>query len=175
MFRRMGELLVEYGEITAAQLDQILAEQRRHYRPFGTIAADFCHVHETAIWRAWAHQYAQCCPRVRLTNETIDESVLHYIHPQQAWEYRMLPLREHDGDLIVVTSQRRLPLALHYIDRFMNHSVVVWLAESPSELERYLKQSYPYCHRMNYLHETHATTTVAGPGLVADNSEAERF
>ncbi|NOG55697.1 MAG: hypothetical protein HND57_15460 [Planctomycetes bacterium] len=174
MFRRMGELLVEYGEITLAQLDQILAEQRQRYRPFGTIAADLCHVHETAIWRAWAHQYAQCCPRVRLSNEVVDESVLHYIHPQQAWEYRMLPLREHDGDLIVVTSQRRLPLSLHYIDRFMNHSVVVWLADSPSELEKHLKQHYPDCNKMNYLHEAEHTATAAGASTTG-NPEAELF
>ena len=49
MFKRIGELLVSYGELTTADLSMIHAEQKRYYRPFGTIAAEMFGVDAATI------------------------------------------------------------------------------------------------------------------------------
>ena len=149
MFRRMGELLVEYGELSAADLEAILVEQKTKYRPFGQIAAQRCGVPTGAVWRAWAEQYARYCPRVHVTKEKRDPAVAGSLMPMQAWVFRLLPLRRHDGDLVLVTSPSRLPMALQFADESLpRESVVIWLChESTQALEDCIKAAYPGCER----------------------------
>lgn len=145
MFRRMGEILVGYGEISPEQLDTILKEQKKRYRPFGKIAAELYKIHETAIWRAWAEQYSHYCPRVNLKYEQFDPEVYKSLTPEDAWKHRLLPLREHDGDLILLTSEHWLPYALHFVDNNIHLPVIVWLVDDPRLLETILCETYPDC------------------------------
>lgn len=142
MFTRIGELLVRYGELSSEELSMILAEQRRSYRPFGRIASEMFDVHETAIWRAWSEQYAQYCPTIDLETEYRDPAVSDELNAEDAWEHRLLPLRKHDGELIMVTTIQKLALALHFIDKAFEHTVTVWLAEQ-NQLEATLEEVYP--------------------------------
>lgn len=128
MLQRMGELLVEHGELEQDQLDVILSEQQRDYRPFGKIARDRFNVHETAIWRAWAAQYANFCPRVDLEKEWSDPRVAELLSPEEAWKFRILPLREQDGDLVLVTTEGALATALRFADERLGEAALVWLA-----------------------------------------------
>ena len=100
MFKRMGELLVECGELTPAQLAGILAEQKSSYRPFGSIASRHFHVPSSAIWAAWAMQYAGFCPRVDLAAEPRDAKALSNLSAANTWILRLLPIRWHVGDLV---------------------------------------------------------------------------
>lgn len=143
MFRRIGELLVHYGELSVEELNMILAEQRREYRPFGRIAAEMFQIHETAIWRAWAEQYSEYAPRVNLNEQFRDSAVLDELSSDEAWKYHLLPLRAHDGDLIMVTSKKHLPVALHFLDHHHDKAVIVWLTEDEDQLEAALAESYP--------------------------------
>ncbi len=142
MFTKMGELLVRYGELSQEELEVILFEQRRKYRPFGRIAADMFGIHETAIWRAWSEQYAKYCPRVELDHQHQDLSVCSILSPDAAWQHRVLPLRFQDGDLILVTSEERLPVALNYVDTHIKHSNIMWLTGNV-HLETALMETYP--------------------------------
>jgi len=146
MFQRMGELLIQCGELTREQLDDVLAEQEHRYRPFGTIASELYGIHETAIWRAWSYQYARHCPRVHLADQHPDPAVRDVITPEQAWEYRLLPLRDQDGDLILLTTERRLAAVLHFADHHLDCPVMVWLVNDFHLLEDTLKQIYPGCN-----------------------------
>lgn len=144
MFRRMGELLVAAGELTAAELQEIIDEQARVYRPFGRIAASRFQVREEAIWSAWAVQYACYCPRVSVDSEHRDITVLDWISPSEAMERLLLPLRFHDGDLVVVTTTDALRAALQYVDRRNDprHSIVLWLADDPLQLVEVIGSAY---------------------------------
>lgn len=128
MFRRMGELLVAYGELDEATLREILDEQRRHYRPFGRIAAEKFTIDEWAIWRAWAQQYAACCPSIDLSGQLFDPAVASLVTPDEIWTFRVLPLRYHDGDAVLVTARPFLARALAFIDIRLNDPAVLWLA-----------------------------------------------
>lgn len=143
MFRRMGELLVDYGELSPDELEAILRQQERHYQPFGHIAAALFDIDEQAIWRAWADQYARCCPRVHIEREPRDDDVLGSVPADEAWSCHLLPLREHDGDLIMVTDEAHLAHALHHVDRSIERSVVLWLAHDPQRLVDAIQTVYP--------------------------------
>jgi len=121
----------------------IVAEQRREYRPFGQIASDMFGVKEAMIWRVWAEQYAAFCPRIDLDGEKPDPDVFDELSAEEAQAFRVLPLRQQDGDLILVTCEDDLPAALYFLDRRMEKSVVVWLAENSEQLESGLRRTYP--------------------------------
>lgn len=142
MFQRMGELLVNYGELSPGQLQSILAEQSRDYRPFGRIAADLCDVEEAVIWRAWADQYARWCPRISLDREFRDPELISQIAAEDARRLRLLPLREQDGDLILITSEPHLADALKFVDMNLDRPAVLWLAEVDA-LDRAVARQYP--------------------------------
>lgn len=129
MLQRMGELLVEHGELEQDQLDSILSEQQRDYRPFGKIARERFDVHETAIWRAWAAQYANFCARVDLDREWSDVRVADLLSPEECWTFRLLPLRMQDGDIVLVTTEGALATALRFADERLGEAAIVWLAE----------------------------------------------
>ncbi|MFG0330050.1 MAG: hypothetical protein ACF8PN_09150 [Phycisphaerales bacterium] len=130
MFTRMGELLVEYGELTNDELSAILAEQKTSYRAFGHIAAERFDVSEEAIWRAWAEQYAQFCPWVDLGRERIDPLALERLSAEDARSRLLLPLRWQDGDLVLVTARDRLAESLQFVDRELDEDALLWLAEA---------------------------------------------
>ncbi len=143
MFKRIGELLVHYGELSNEELAMILTEQRRVYRPFGRIASEMFSIHETAIWRAWSEQYLEYAPEVDLDQQHRDSAVENEITPEDAHKYHLLPLRCHDGDLIMVTSRQYLPIALHYVDTLHASAILVWIASDAEQLERTLDEVYP--------------------------------
>lgn len=147
MFKRIGELLVSYGELTTAELSMIRSEQKRYYRPFGKIAAKMFGVSENALWQAWAEQYAAYCPRINLNEiEPLTHlGLLNELTPAQAHQYQLLPLRYHDGDLILATTIEHLPTALRFLDERPESktTTLVWLTDQPAELEQALKYAYP--------------------------------
>lgn len=147
MFKRMGELLVECGELTEGQLAGILAEQRRSYQPFGQIASKQFGVPIAAVWHAWARQYASFCPRVELSGEPRDCEALANVNATSAWNHRLLPLRWHDGDLIMVTCPDRLARALQFVDEHIDAPTLIWLTDSIHALEDALRIAYPNCDR----------------------------
>lgn len=147
MFKRMGELLVECGELTPEQLRGILAEQQRSYRPFGQIASKHFHVPTEAIWNAWALQYARFCPRVELSCEPREAQTLANLSAGNAWSHRLLPLRWHDGDLVLATCVSRLARALQFVDEHIETATIVWLTDSIHALEDALRAAYPNCDR----------------------------
>ncbi len=152
MFKRIGELLVECGELTSDQLAGILAEQKRSYQPFGSIASRRFHVPQAAIWAAWAIQYARFCPRVDLANEPREAAALSNVSADYAWDLRLLPIRWHDGDLVLVTCLSHLAMALHFVDEHVDAPTIIWLTDSIHALEDALRAAYPNCDRQPALH-----------------------
>jgi hypothetical protein len=58
----MGELLIEFGDLAAEDLQRIMAEQSRSYRPFGQIAAELFGVTPKRAFRRCCC-WAAACPR----------------------------------------------------------------------------------------------------------------
>ncbi len=143
MLRKIGELLLEWGELQPHELDEILHEQNRRYRAFGIIAAERFNVPQEAVWKAWAEQYAACCPRVEIAAQHRDPAAASEVSPEDARRLRLLPLRYQDGDLICVTSRANLPRALAFLDDGVETPALLWLADDEHALARALDEAYP--------------------------------
>lgn len=161
MFKRIGELLVECGELKPDDLARILAAQQHAYQPFGRIAAQLFGVRESAIWSAWAQQYARFCPRIDLAGERSSREVLVNLTPASAWNCRLLPLRWHDGDLVMVTCPPRLARALQFVDARIEVPTVIWLTHSAHALEDALLAAYPGCDRLESFAQDPTTVDAA--------------
>jgi len=140
--RRLGELLVDAGELTDAQLASLLTLQSATGRPLGDLAERHAGVSPHAIERAWVRQYRALGTGVALDRETIDPSVRSTIGRRAAWQLRLLPLRREDGLLIVATTADRLARAATWAGRRIGEPVHLVIADREA-LHRGLARAYP--------------------------------
>jgi hypothetical protein len=138
---RMGAVLVSRGVMTQDQVDQVMAEQNRHHRPFGQIANDLFGIDERDLWRAWAVQITDFCPFVDLACEPRIADALKVMDSRTAWHYRILPLRFEEDELVCATSPERLPDALAYLNTETDLIVRFVLTEAV-QLEHFIMRDY---------------------------------
>lgn len=138
---RIGELLKQRGLLDDQQIEQILARQRATGAPFGSVAAELFGVQEAELWRAWAQQVIDCCPRVAALSLRPTPKALSFVTPREAWAYRILPYDWTDAELLVVTTAERLPNAMAYAQIKSPVPAVFSLADR-NELEQAIRQAY---------------------------------
>ncbi len=138
---RLGDLLVSSGTITEDQRDLVLEDQRRSGRPFGEIAERLFGVRPTAVEQAWADQFAMITTVVDPCTSDVDKDVLPLIDRRQAWQFRIVPLWHHDGDLVLCTSREHLVRALKFAGWRLGRSCHFVLAE-PQSLSAALTKYY---------------------------------
>src|SRR5919198_395513 len=97
--KKLGEILVEEGLITAEQLERALVEQSRTDQLLGRILIDLKMVKESDLMAALAKQIG--FRFVDLTEFTIDGSAAGLIPEQVARRYRALPIGYEDSRLLV--------------------------------------------------------------------------
>jgi hypothetical protein len=139
---RLGQLLIESGLLSTAQVERILREQHDSHEPFGVLAERLFDVHPEQVERAWATQYATLSPGLDLANEFIDPRALACVTRRQAWQFRLLPLRFDDSELMMATTQQHLRRALRFATGVMGIPVFLVLA-STSALGEALCRHYP--------------------------------
>lgn len=119
MEMRLGQLLVDGGVLTGSQVEDVLAEQAESGLPFGVIAEDRFGVDPASVEAAWARQYAALTRTVDPRHEVFDDRALLVVTRRQAWQFRVLPIRFDDRELMVATTQLHLRRAL----RFATHVI----------------------------------------------------
>jgi type IV pilus assembly protein PilB len=97
--KKLGEILVEEGLISAEQLERALVEQSRTDQLLGRILIDLKMVKESDLMAALAKQIG--FRFVDLTEFTIDGSAAGLIPEQVARRYRALPIGYEDSRLLV--------------------------------------------------------------------------
>lgn len=111
---RIGELLKQRGLLDDRQIAQILERQKVTGLPFGAVAAELFGVQEAELWRAWAQQMIDCCPKVTAAELRSSARALSFVSPREAWAYRLLPLDWTESEIALVTTPERLPNAMAY-------------------------------------------------------------
>lgn len=139
---RLGHLLIESGVLTAAQVKQILDHQQRSGEPFGLIAEQIFHVSPRSVERAWASQYATLSPNLDLNHEVIDPRALAIVTRRQGWQFRVLPIRFDEGELMMATTQHHLRRALRFVTGVIGVPVYFVIAK-PRDLGEALCKHYP--------------------------------
>ncbi len=114
---RIGEVLVNRGTLSEAQVRAILEEQARSHRPFGELAENMYGVDPTDIEQAWVDQYATLTRHVDMGREKLDPRAVRAIERRQAWQFRVVPMRFDGQELMVATTPDNLCRALRFVTR----------------------------------------------------------
>lgn len=141
---RIGELLVEQGVITSAQVQHILKVQKESGRPFGDLAERLFGISPRAIEDAWVEQYIRTAGVVDLDEVEFETECLRMLNRRQAWQFHMLPANRQSqlGELTVATSPQNLVRAVNFATRSFDEPVSFVLAER-KQLREFLMKHYP--------------------------------
>jgi hypothetical protein len=142
MESRLGQLLVESNILTEDQVRVVLEHQRRSTRPFGLLCEELFGISPRTIEEAWARQYAIRSRTIDPQIETFDERALDLVTRRQAWQFRVLPIRFDNGDLMMATTPQHLLRALRFAVNTLGVPAYFVMAD-PAKLGEELCRRYP--------------------------------
>ena len=140
---RIGELLVQAGVLSEAQVSEVLATQRKTGRPFGDLAERLFDVPSEAVEDAWVEQYLQFGTAVDLDTQHVDVEVLRVINRRQAWQFKLLPMRYEADELVMATTQEDFKRAVNFAWQKLSDPIYFVLSQRP-QLEQFLQTHYPW-------------------------------
>jgi type IV pilus assembly protein PilB len=100
--KQLGQILIELGYITAAQLETALEEHRKTPKSLGRVLIDLGMIRESDLVRALAEQVG--LEFVDLSEFQVDAVSTALLPEALARRYRALPIGEREGRLIVAMS-----------------------------------------------------------------------
>ena len=140
--KRIGEILLERGIITHAQLEKALVYQKEHGGLLGQILVELKFVAEEEIALALTAQYG--FPYLPLANYEIDDGVTQLIPEQVARQYCLIPIDRVGNALTVAMVDPSNIQAIEDIE-LLTHCVVQTFVSTPSDIrsaiDRYYKQN----------------------------------
>jgi type IV pilus assembly protein PilB len=119
--KQLGQILIEQGLITPAQLEQALEEHRKTPKSLGRVLIDLGLIKEADLVRALAEQVG--LEFVDLSDYHIDPSATTLLPDALARRYRAIPIGERDGKLLVAMSDPANVYALDDIRTITNRDV----------------------------------------------------
>ncbi len=167
---RLGDLLVQNGIITAAQLDMALTQQRESGRKLGQELIAQHLVIEEDLLNFLARQLH--LERIDLSRQALDPQLVSQLPESLARRYRAIPLRDQGERYVVgMADPTDLP-ALDAISRAMGKPVTLALI-SETELLRVLPQLYGAVSKSAELRDALGDTvnTSAPPPLLESSAE----
>jgi hypothetical protein len=139
---QIGQLLIEQGCLSQAQVDHILKVQKMTSRPFGDLAERLYGINPKAIEDAWVEQYVRTVGVVDLNDQQVDTDALRVLNRRQAWQFHTLPINRQDFDLHAATSAEDLVRAVNFTARKLDEPVYFLIAER-AQLREFLMKHYP--------------------------------
>ena len=167
---RLGDLLVQNGIITAAQLDMALTQQRGSGRKLGQELIAQHLVTEEALLNFLARQLH--LERIDLSRQALDPQLVSRLPESLARRYRAIPLRDQGERYVVGMADPTDVPALDAISRAMGKPVKLALI-SETELLRVLPQLYGAVSKSAELRDALGDTvnTSAPPPLLESSAE----
>jgi hypothetical protein len=121
---RLGEILVENGEITATQLEQALAEQSRQKLPIGKVLLKLGYLTEDVMRQSLATQLGGV-PFVDVNGATIDRSLARLIHRPYARRHAIVPIAKVGRTLTVAMDDPTAPAVIDELTRMTSFTITV--------------------------------------------------
>ena len=135
--KQLGQILIELGYITAAQLETALEEHRATPKSLGRVLIDLGMIKESDLVRALAEQVG--LEFVDLSEFQIDTVATALLPEALAKRYRALPIGERDGRLLVAMSDPANVYALDDIRTITNRDVQPLVATA-GDVERAIQK-----------------------------------
>ena len=139
---QIGQLLIEQGVLTDAQVQHILKVQKVSQRPFGDLAERLYGISPRAVEDAWVEQYLRTVGIVDLDQVEMDTQCLRLLNRRQAWQFHLLPLNRQDEVLSMATTADNLVRSVNFSSRTIDEPVHFVVAER-GQLREFLMKHYP--------------------------------
>ncbi len=139
---RLGEVLTAQGVLTAQQVNHILERQCEEHKPFGLLCERLYGIKPEVIEEAWANQYATLTRTIDPAVEVFEDRAKELITRRQAWQFRILPIRFDENELMIATTQQHLRRALRFSGNILNVPLY-FVMTSPDALGDALCKHYP--------------------------------
>ncbi len=97
--KRIGEILVDQGYITAAQLQEGLSQQKAMNLPLGKALVKLGYIEETKLLDVLAAQLD--LQHINLENFKFNQNITRMVSEEMARSYKVIPLYENNGVLTV--------------------------------------------------------------------------
>ncbi|MBF0546421.1 MAG: Flp pilus assembly complex ATPase component TadA [Candidatus Riflebacteria bacterium] len=124
--KKIGDVLVEAGLITAKKLEQGLAVSAKQNIRLGEALIDMGYISEDELLSALSKQF--CIPRLGSEELLVDPTVLNDVSAQVARQYTLIPLHKKNGVLVVATSDPMNISILGDLEARLKHRIVLSLA-----------------------------------------------
>lgn len=138
---RLGEVLIAQDVLTQQQVNDILEQQQEQQKPFGLLCERMYGIQPEIIEEAWANQYAMLTRTVDPTVEVFDDRAKELVTRRQAWQFRVLPIRFDDSELMIATTQQHLRRALRFANNVLGVPLY-FVMTSPDDLTEALCKHY---------------------------------
>ncbi len=139
MRKRFGDILVESGTVSQAQLADALDEQKRSKKRLGEILVSKGVLDEDAIADVLSNQLR--LERVRLKNTVISPEVVRIIPESVARRYNVVPISVH-GDTLKVAFSDPLDVKAQDELSFLTGYRIEPVVATPSEISRTIENLY---------------------------------
>ncbi|RII27042.1 MAG: pilus assembly protein PilB [Geobacter sp.] len=135
--KRIGDILVERGDLTSDQQMYAADRQKNSGARFGEICIQDGLATDEAVARALAEQFGM--EYVDLEGVKIDDTLLNSITPDSIYRYKFVPIELQDNALVVAISDPTDVVTLDELELFLNQPLVMKLA-TESSIEHVLKR-----------------------------------
>jgi type IV pilus assembly protein PilB len=139
MVRRLGDLLVAEGLITAEQLRQALGDQKGKADKLGSILVRQGSISEEQLIGFLSRQYG--IPSITLVNLDVDQETLRLVPPHIAKKYDVLPVKRIGGTLTLAMSDPTNVFALDDI-AFMTNLQILPVVAPQAAIRKALDRAY---------------------------------
>jgi len=141
-----GECLAKLVRLSAHDVSEIMEHQAATRRKFGEIALAWGLCRPQHIWQAWWAQLSTDTPRVDLTRIGVDAQAVAHLPADLAVQFRAVPLRCHEDQLVVATSEGGVGRASAELPQLLGKHVKFVVAD-PAQLDEAIAAYYPTAFR----------------------------
>ncbi len=139
--KRLGQILLERGVITAKQLEEALARQKTHDGLLGQILMELGYVTEEAMALALTAQYG--FPYLPLENYEIDDGLAQIVPEALARRYCLVPIDRIGNALTVAMADPTNIQAIEEVE-CLTKCVVQAFVSTPSDIYRTITKYYKH-------------------------------
>ncbi len=137
--KRIGQMLVEKGLLTEAQLDQALETQQQSTQMIGEILIDLGHVERSAFFETLAQQLK--VPFFDLIEESADSKVSTLVPEDVAKRHNALPIARGDGCIRVAMAEPGDVIAADDLKMHLQQAIEPVLAD-PEAIEKAITRAF---------------------------------
>jgi type IV pilus assembly protein PilB len=137
--KQLGELLIERGILTQAQLDKALVVQHERSGLIGEILVGLGFAKEEDIAQALTAQYG--FPYLPLSNYDINPEIINIVPGRVAWQYLLIPIDKIGNNLTLAMSNPLNVQAIEDVELLSGCSVQTFVSTS-SDIKRAIEKYY---------------------------------